>query len=186
VPPVLHQATSNFKLLDKPSDLANFRLLSPDVLMALRRDLAATTLPSWMSRPPHNFGNPSHGKLTADQWRTVSTVSMVITLIRLWNESEIERELLENFLELVMAVQLATRKSMTKERARSSDIHMYKYLCGLLSTFEHELVPNHHLSLHLRQCLLLFGPVHGWWAFPFERYNGIIARINTNNQAGPY
>ncbi|KAI0710497.1 hypothetical protein C8Q76DRAFT_592296, partial [Earliella scabrosa] len=49
--------------------------------------------------------------------------------------------------------------------------------------FNHKFVPNHHLSLHLWQCLLLFGPVHAWWAFPFERYNGLLQNLNTNSQA---
>ncbi|KAI0648765.1 hypothetical protein C8Q79DRAFT_905086, partial [Trametes meyenii] len=57
------------------------------------------------------------------------------------------------------------------------------YLRGLRSLFDHKLVPNHHLSLHLRPLLELFGPVHGWWAFPFERYNGILQCMNTNSRA---
>jgi hypothetical protein len=48
------------------------------------------------------------------------------------------------------------------------------------------LYPNHHLSLHLAECIRNFGPVHGWWAFPFERYNGIIQRYNTNNKMGEF
>ncbi len=50
--------------------------------------------------------------------------------------------------------------------------------------FEQDLVPNHHLSLHLYTCLLLFGAVAGWWAFPFERYNGLVAKTETNNKPG--
>ena len=73
---------------------------------------------------------------------------------------------------------------MTEVRAAAYDKHMFAYLCGLRNMFDHEFVPNHHLSLHLYECLVLFGPVHGWWAFPFERYNGLLRRININYKPG--
>ncbi|OSC99540.1 hypothetical protein PYCCODRAFT_1340936, partial [Trametes coccinea BRFM310] len=61
--------------------------------------------------------------------------------------------------------------------------HMMKYLESLRELFDHQFVPNHHLSMHLMECLLLFGPVHAWWAFPFERFNGLLQRMNTNSKA---
>ncbi|KAI0340552.1 hypothetical protein BDW22DRAFT_1448365 [Trametopsis cervina] len=186
IPPVLDWPTSDFKLLDHPSDLSQFRLISADVLVAIREDIQKTVLPSWMAHPPRNFGSPSHGKLKADQWRTVTTISMVITLVRIWGSSTAsgrERDLLENFLHLVVAVEASTSKIMSKERAEFFDHHMYAYLVSLRELFDHDLVPNHHLALHLRECMEMFGPVHSWWAFPFERYNGVIAKLNTNNKS---
>jgi len=41
--------------------------------------------------------------------------------------------------------------------------------------------PNMHLSLHLKACLLDYGPVHGFWCFPFERFNGLLGSYPTNN-----
>ena len=32
---------------------------------------------------------------------------------------------------------------------------------------------NMHLHLHLKNCLLDYGPAHRFWTFPFERFNGI-------------
>lgn len=72
---------------------------------------------------------------------------------------------------------------MDNERVARFDEHMYEYLASLRTLFHHNFVPNHHLSLHLHLCLRLFGPVHGWWAFPFERYNGLLQRLNTNNRS---
>ncbi|CDO72542.1 hypothetical protein BN946_scf184983.g25 [Trametes cinnabarina] len=61
---------------------------------------------------------------------------------------------------------------------------MEQYLRGLQQLFEwHHLVPNNHISLHLRECLELFGPVHAWWAYPFERFNGLLQGLNTNSKA---
>jgi len=44
------------------------------------------------------------------------------------------------------------------------------------------MTPSHHMSLHLPKCLREFGPVHGWWGFTFERYNGIIQQQISNNK----
>ncbi|KAI0788085.1 hypothetical protein C8Q74DRAFT_1366864 [Fomes fomentarius] len=34
------------------------------------------------------------------------------------------------------------------------------------------------------ECLLAFGPVHGWWSFPFKWINGLLQRLNTNYKPG--
>ncbi|OJT15383.1 hypothetical protein TRAPUB_8050 [Trametes pubescens] len=184
LPPVLSEDTIDFHVAEGPHDISKFRIITQDVINVIRADICNTILPSWLEPPPKNFGNAAHGKLKADQWRTVCTVNLTITLTRLWgvaSAAQRERLLLENFIHLVTAVDLATRRSMSEERAKAFDDHMFKYLQGLRELFAHDLVPNHHLSLHLVTCLLMFGPVHGWWAFPFERYNGLLGALNTNN-----
>lgn len=75
---------------------------------------------------------------------------------------------------------------MDMERAAKFDTYMHNYLDVLTTTFQHDRVPNHHLSLHLKECLELFGPVHAWWAFPFERFNGMIQNLNTNSKTSMF
>ncbi|KAI0350459.1 hypothetical protein OH77DRAFT_1463642 [Trametes cingulata] len=185
IPPVLEKDTNDFHLSDGPHDISKYRVLTSDVMLQLRSDLASTFLPSWIERPPRNFGSRAHGKLKADHWRTICTINMVMTLGLVWGRrraSTGERLLLENFVHLIIAVDQATGRTMTPDRARLFDHHMLEYLKTLRALFDHQLVPNHHLSLHLAACLLLFGPVHGWWAFPFERLNGILQRLNSDSQ----
>ncbi|PIL27816.1 hypothetical protein GSI_10970 [Ganoderma sinense ZZ0214-1] len=101
LPPVLAEPTTDFHAPDVARELLKFRVIDRETIEHIRGDIAATSFPSWMERPPRNFGSPSHGKLKADQWRVVCT---------------------------------------------------------------------------------LFGPVHGWWTFPFERFNGLLQRLNTNSK----
>lgn len=42
----------------------------------------------------------------------------------------------------------------------------------------------HHLAFHIYDFLKLFGPVHSWWCFPFERLIGLLQRIPTNHHFG--
>ncbi|KAH9854814.1 hypothetical protein C2E23DRAFT_725186 [Lenzites betulinus] len=184
LPPVLAEDTTDFHVSEGPYDISKFRVLTQPVIDVIRADIQNTILPSWLERPPKNFGSAAHGKLKADQWRTVCTIHLTITLVRLWgvaSASQRDRLLLDNFIHLITAVDLATRRSMNEDRAKAFDRHMFLYLQGLRDIFSHDLVPNHHLALHLMSCLILFGPVHGWWAYPFERYNGLLQSLNINN-----
>jgi hypothetical protein len=181
-------AASDDEDIGQVEDLSVYKVISLEVMKTIQNDIARTTLPSWLERPPPNFGSPSHGKLKADHWRTVCTVSLIITLVRLWGREdcpEWEKKMLRNFLDLVIAVKTATKRSVSAEQIERYEFYMTRYLKTLRDLYsDSHFVPNHHLSLHLPRCLRDFGPVHAWWSFPFERYNGVISRLNTNNKPG--
>ena len=42
--------------------------------------------------------------------------------------------------------------------------------------------PNLHLHMHLKECLLDYGPPHAFWCFSFERFNGILGSYHTNKR----
>ena len=39
------------------------------------------------------------------------------------------------------------------------------------------------MHCHLRSCILDYGPLHGFWLYAFERYNGILGTIPNNNRS---
>ena len=43
--------------------------------------------------------------------------------------------------------------------------------------------PNLHLHLHVKQCLMDYGPPHAFLCFSFERYNGILGSYHTNKKS---
>ncbi|THH23034.1 hypothetical protein EUX98_g8143 [Antrodiella citrinella] len=183
LPSVKDHDAADFSARD--ADISKAHILDFEVLAEVRSDLCKAFYPSWLERPPRNFGSIGHGKLKADQWRTVCTVSLVITLVRLWGTTEAtvhEQKMLDNFLDLVIAVQHATRRSISTSDIDVYDYHIRNYMLGLRALYDHQLVPNHHLALHLSSFLSSFGVVHAWWGFPFERYNGAIGRLKTNSK----
>ena len=40
-----------------------------------------------------------------------------------------------------------------------------------------------HMMCHLLECVLDFGPLHEFWLFPFERFNGVLGGIPNNNKS---
>ncbi|KAI0057490.1 hypothetical protein BV25DRAFT_1777682, partial [Artomyces pyxidatus] len=190
-PTVAIQAPSahKFPVLDFAHPVApDAHVMTKEIVKEVWADMEITTLPSWVGRAPKEFGKTGEGKVKADQWRTACTIHLVITLIRLWGQStssDRDRGLLDNFMALVIAVQMATRRSTSEARRDIVQNHFRYYLETLVHIYgKNVLVPNHHLSLHLVECLHLFGPVHGWWSFPFERYNGVLQRIKSNYKLG--
>lgn len=42
--------------------------------------------------------------------------------------------------------------------------------------------PNMHMHLHLKECLLDYGPPYAFWCYAFERYNGMLGKFPTNHK----
>lgn len=163
-------------------------ILDQLVLSEVWKDMEKTTLPSCVTRAPRNLGSRSHGKLKADQWRTACLVNLVITLCRLWggvNASQKNQSLLRNYLSLVIAVRWATTRTTSNYHSDVVQQFLVYYIHSTLEIFgARALVYNNHASLHVPECLGAYGPAHGWWAFPFERYNGVLQRVSTNSRIG--
>lgn len=51
-------------------------------------------------------------------------------------------------------------------------------------TEKHEKRTNIHISFHLYDFFLLFGPVISWWCFHFECLIGALQKINMNDKVG--
>jgi hypothetical protein len=160
----------------------------------IRGDIVNMLWPSWLASVPSDFGSTSHGKLKADQWRVLGTTFLPVSLVRLWSvveagnsRSERCRKILDATMSLLSAVAIACSRVTSKKHAELYLKNMHSYLSGLKELFpEYTLHPNHHMALHLFDYLLLYGPVHSWWTFPFERLIGILQRISTNYKIGRF
>ncbi|KAH9855117.1 hypothetical protein C2E23DRAFT_724822 [Lenzites betulinus] len=153
-----------------------------DTLDAYMEDRTRMQLPSWVNPPPLAFGTKQHGKLSADQWRTLCVINLPVTLIRTWGFQEERRiKMLENYLELVAAVETFGLLEIDEQQIVDAEERMHKYLDGIKELYKGtKIQPNHHLALHIGVFLRLFGPVHSWRAFVFERFNFYLQSLNTN------
>ena len=157
------------------------------------KDLEDMMTPSWLASVPKELGQPTHGKLKADQYRVLATTYLPVSLVRLWGLEENSssprakrrREILDITLTLFSAVKVATALSTSRPKAERYLQLMRSYINGLKVLFpNYEFRPNHHMALHIYDCLLLFGPVHSWWTFPLERIIGMLQRIPTSGKFG--
>lgn len=168
------------------------QVLTDEELSQIRADLSEISTPTWVTSVPSNLGSASHGKLKADQWRTLGITHLPLSLIRLWglrdsNDQRTQKckEILDVTISLISAVVLASSRITSPAIATAYLINMKAYMEGVKKLFPHyRFCPNHHMALHLHEYLRRFGPVHGWWTFPFERLIGMLERIPTNFKIG--
>jgi nitrate reductase gamma subunit len=153
-----------------------------------------TATPSWVRHVPYNFGDPAAGTMKADEWRTMFTIYLPIALISLWgqgtlhssvNEATHLQRILDHTMNLVCAVGLACRRTMTTSRAQAYRKYMAAWVSDLTTLHPHVTArPNGHMALHIYDFLLLFCPVRSWWCFPFERLIGMLQRIPNSHKFG--
>ena len=162
--------------------------LDPNVMVQLWDDNTEMLLPSWIGRLPPRAGSSQHGKLSADQLRTICTINLVATLVRLWSispQGSKWRMVLDNYMDLVAAVRLAHMKTLPLSDIDKYHSYMHRYLRTLQDLYPHAPIsPLQHMSLHLTELMKRFGPVHAWRCFPFERYNRVLQNIPTNYKFG--
>lgn len=155
-------------------------------------DIEDMVTPSWLTSVPANLGKASHGKLKADQWRVLGSTYLPTTLIRLWSlvdeddhESVRRREYLDLTITLLSAINIAASRVTSVSNSKEYERLILEYRRGLRRLFpDYEAHPNHHMAVHLGEYLRLYGPVHGWWTFPYERLIGMLQRISTNYKPG--
>ena len=155
---------------------------------AVWADMQLTQLPSWVSPAPPNWGLPRRGKLSANQWRVICIIHLVITLIRLWHDKTgREKDLLKNYMDLVSAIRIATLRVSLKRGSQAYNKHAFRYVKGLQELYlDQHLLPVHHAALHMGHMMQLFGPVHSRNAAFFECYIKFLHRMNINQKLGSY
>ncbi|KAI6110107.1 hypothetical protein F5141DRAFT_1004886, partial [Pisolithus sp. B1] len=149
------------------------------------KDQECLQLPSFLSPGPPKFGSQKQ-TLSADEWRLVGTIHLVITLIQLWSlDTGRKGQMLDNFMHLITAIHLTNLRSISSQDIADYTFHMDSYLCRFAELYkEAKIQPTHHLLLHFGTLLTRFGPVHSWRAWSFERYNYVLQNIETNRKFG--
>ena len=115
--------------------------------------------------------------MTAAEWRVFTLVSPLLLKGRL------PRSHLDIWLLFVDANRILARPSIHVSEVQQAH-NLLRAFCLAVSEMygDQEITPNMHTHLHLATTILDFGPVHSYWLFSFERYNGIVKSIATNHK----
>jgi hypothetical protein len=167
------------------------RFFAKDKYLRILREVNTEfTLPSWIGRVPSTIGSAKGGKLKADEWVILFEIIMIPTLIRILHENSgdpFQIDVFKNLLHLSSITNIVRRLEITDDDIEALHVHLKAYRQGLLELFpSFSTKPNHHYALHLPDCLLQVGPAPQWTAWSFERLNGSLASIPTNNHLGKF
>lgn len=114
---------------------------------------------------------------TAQQWKNWIMVYCLYALKGVIPQRDL------NILRLyVSACRLLCRKQVSIKDVDSGHSLLKRFCIEFCKKYGWKhCTPNMHLHLHLRQCMLDYGPVYSFWCFSFERYNGVLGNYHTNN-----
>jgi len=151
-------------------------ILGKDIMEAVWVDMKHTELPSWVTDVPYNWGTAVRGKLSTNNWRVICTVHLPITLIRLWGGDDAPEDWkrkLENFMDLVCAVQIANLRSISKNDIELYERHIHHYLTGFKTLYKLAKVKPRG-----------FGPAHTHGVAFYEQYIHSMQGENHNMRLG--
>ncbi|POV94647.1 hypothetical protein PSTT_16742 [Puccinia striiformis] len=169
---------------DESADQESLFFGKAENLQRLRDVNQEIQLPRWIGRVPSTVGAAKGGKLKADEWVVLFEIIMIPTLTSILFESHyvFHVAMFENLLHLTSIVNIVQSLKIDNNDIKYLRLHLKGYRQGLLDIYpSFSTKPNHHLALHLPDCLCQFGPAPQWTAWSFERLNGSLAPIPTNN-----
>ncbi|KAI9446720.1 hypothetical protein H4582DRAFT_2070041 [Lactarius indigo] len=180
--PQEHSQVNPNQKLKIPS--GNGAVLGKDIMEAVWADMVLTKLPSWVTKAPPNWGTMAWGKLSAKNWRVICTIHLPITLIRLWGGDDLPNDwkaTLENFMDLVCAVQIVNLRSVSRKEVELYEHYIFCYMTSFKSLYKLAKVkPIHHAALHYGDVLRGFGPAHTHSATFYEWHIHSMQSVNHN------
>ena len=137
---------------------------------------------------------------TCLQWRAIFTFYLPTILFGMFDTVKVARESVNGrkdlavpntmrkpltvlFLLLGRIVQLVSVRAIHVNTAEYVHKLILRYVLLYSAVFGPSKVkPNHHRALHILWSIVRFGPVYAFWAFAFERYNGMLGATPSNNR----
>ncbi|PBK83344.1 hypothetical protein ARMGADRAFT_909613, partial [Armillaria gallica] len=146
--------------------------IDPNAITHIQSVIKNTSTPSWINSVPSNYGEASAGTIKANEWHILSTIYLPIALVTLWGDDN-SQPLPDNSWYLPIL---------------DHTMALFQAVDGLYLVYPHTQTlkkrPNVHIAFHLYEFVISFGPVMGWWCFPFEHLIGSLQKINTNDHVG--
>ncbi|EJD37724.1 hypothetical protein AURDEDRAFT_72911 [Auricularia subglabra TFB-10046 SS5] len=158
-------------------------IFSSAQLELIRTCFRDASMPTYMERPPSNFGEAAHGRLKAITWLVIFTNFLPLVIPELWasgGEND-EPELLENFFDLVISTNIISSYSYAPGDSTRYRTHYIRYRKSTQLLFPRSSsVPNHHYAMHNPELMEFWGPLPLLSEFPFEQKNGAFQKVKTN------
>lgn len=144
-------------------------LITKADLNIVQNRVDSVTTPHYVSRIPNKIESSFSG-FTADQFKNWTNLYSLIVL-----RDILPSEDLHYWRYFVLASRILCQVSISESEIQLADAFLLQFCCNFERKYGKEAItPNMHLHCHLKQSLLDYGPIHNFWLFSYERYNGIL------------
>ncbi|GET55402.1 hypothetical protein GLOIN_2v1786147 [Rhizophagus irregularis DAOM 181602=DAOM 197198] len=146
-------------------------VLTTHILKTVQKKMDEFKVPADLDRIPGKVDcGDGFSNFTADQWRIFFTIYATVSL---WEHlSENDRKILVNFVRICS---ISVSRIVEVDFMREAHQRLINLVKLIEENYGHDkITPNLHLSLHLCECSLDYGPLYTFWCFSFERMNGML------------
>lgn len=158
--------------------LVGKQILQEESFSIIQNRIDALVVPSDIGRIPHKIMS-SFYNLTADQYKNWVVHYSIICL-----HGMLPPDALECWRHFVLACRLLCKSELKQDDVTIADALILQFCCRTERMFGKDVItPNMHMSCHLRDCILDYGPLIHFWLFAFERFNGILGQLPNNNKS---
>ena len=153
-------------------------LLSKKNLEILEQKIQLFDVGTGNGRLPHKIAS-NYGGYTASQWKNWTLIYSLFCLKDLLPERHIICWQI-----FVLACKWICSPIISKTDIVKADLLFVKFGQKFEQLYGKKFVtPNMHLHCHLKECVIDCGPVHAFWCFSFERFNGILGSMQVNGRS---
>lgn len=135
--------------------------------------------------PPGNVGRIPHkiaagfSGFTAEQWMLWTVLYSPLVL-----RNKIPQELYDHWIIFSQACSLLCSPSIHIDEVDKADELLLTFCTRHQELYgPQSCTPNMHMHCHLKHCINDVGPLHSFWCFSFERYNGILEKMQKTWQS---
>lgn len=152
-------------------------LLSSSQFQQIQDCVDSITVPHDVGRIPRKIETGFAG-FTADQFKNWIIIFSIPALYGILTGHH-----LECWRHFVLACRILCKHSLSLDDVTLADALLMQFCNRVQQIYgESAVTPNMHMHAHLKDVILDYGPVYGFWLFSFERYNGILGKQCNNNR----
>lgn len=154
------------------------KILKQNDLKSIQELIDNMKVPSNMGRIPNKIAS-NFASFTSDQWKLWTVVYSEFALKKYLPSEDYKLWLL-----FVKACRILTAPIITFRSLALAHSSLMQFCRKFETKYgQLEVTPNMHLHSHLINCVVDYGPVHNFWLFSFERFNGVLGDFKTNQRA---
>lgn len=153
-------------------------ILSHDDVLKIEEKMSHFAAPHSVGRLPLKISSGFSG-FTADQWNNWTVSYSAIAL-----RDILPPHHLQYWFLFVKACSIICTGCLRKSAIEMCDQYLQLFSAKFQEVNgDNACTPNIHMHLHLKECLLDYGPPHAFWCFSFERFNGMLGKFPTNQKS---
>lgn len=152
--------------------------LSAKQLETIESRIESMEVPVDIGRLPKAISS-NYGSYTAEQWKNWTLIYSLYALKGVLTDRQ-----LQCWQTFVLACKYLCKPVLSHVDILKADNCLLKFCTRFQDLYgATACTPNIHLHCHLKETIIDYGPIHSFWCFSFEGYNGILGSIKTNNRS---